>query len=111
MKQSMQYFGALIFGVLSFAPGLAYGDGFRCPESGRIVHEGDTIGEVLTNCGEPDFRSQSSFILRRINYFESTAVPVEDWTYDFGPNRFIQLLRFEGGILRRIEHGSYGRNS
>lgn len=91
-------------------PELAIGDSFRCPSTGRIIHKGDSLGEVLSNCGEPQFSAQPSVIIRRINEVESAAIQVEEWTYDFGPNRFIQLLRFEGGRLRRIDRGPYGRS-
>lgn len=98
----------VLFCGLLFFPSVSHGDSLRCPETDRIIHDGDTFAEVLSICGEPQFRNESAVVLRRINQFESVAIPVEEWTYDFGPNKFIQFLRFEGGRLRRITHGSYG---
>jgi hypothetical protein len=39
---------------------------------------------------------------------DSIDVPVEEWTYDFGPQRFIQFLTFEDGRLVRVQSGDYG---
>lgn len=33
---------------------------------------------------------------------------VERWYYDFGSHKFIQILTFRGGILKKIESGDYG---
>ncbi len=99
---------AVLFCGLLVSPCTSHADSLRCPETDRIIHDGDTFAEVLSICGEPQFRNESAVVLRRINRFESVAIPIEDWTYDFGPNKFIQFLRFEGGRLKKITHGSYG---
>ena len=33
---------------------------------------------------------------------------VEDWTYNFGPNRFVYRLRFSQGVLLEISTRGYG---
>jgi len=33
---------------------------------------------------------------------------VDEWTYDFGPQRFVHYLTFLDGKLARVETGSYG---
>ncbi|WP_082048073.1 DUF2845 domain-containing protein [Geoalkalibacter ferrihydriticus] len=33
---------------------------------------------------------------------------VDEWTYNFGPRRFLLHLIFENGRLRQIETGGYG---
>ena len=38
----------------------------------------------------------------------STETPVELWTYNFGPNRLMQRIRFENGVVVRIELVGYG---
>jgi hypothetical protein len=35
-------------------------------------------------------------------------VPVEEWTYNFGPRRFMRSIRFENGIVTSIETLGYG---
>lgn len=98
----------ILFGIF-LIPSSALADSFRCPSSGRLIHEGETQGEILSKCGEPDFVTQASSLFLKINRFETREVAVEEWTYDFGPNRFLQILRFEGGRLKEFEHGGYGR--
>jgi hypothetical protein len=36
------------------------------------------------------------------------SVPVEIWTYNFGPQRFVQRITIEGGRIKRIESLGYG---
>jgi hypothetical protein len=39
---------------------------------------------------------------------DTVQVPVEEWTYDFGPNQFIEYVTFEQGRLVHIRSGAYG---
>ena len=94
--------------LLVASPAFATDNSFRCPRTGRIVHEGDTMAEVLNECGEPELSTPAGLRIRRINKVESIAIQIEEWTYDFGPHRFIQILRFENGRLQSIERGGYG---
>ncbi|MCE5333125.1 MAG: DUF2845 domain-containing protein [Desulfobacteraceae bacterium] len=86
------------------------------PECARI---GDTVSQVLRNCGEPS--SVDSWEERRMvpgraydgwygwGYgIRDVAVPVEEWIYNFGPTHFIRILRFEDGFLREMRTGGYG---
>lgn len=98
----------LIFSFTLALPNTALSDSFRCPKSGRIIHDGETQAEILSKCGEPYHVSREESLLRWVNAFEAKQLSVELWTYDFGPNLFTQTLRFEGGRLRSIERGSYG---
>lgn len=82
----------------------------RC-RHGRLLAEGDTVAEVLKKCGEPDLveRWQDEFVLREGPTLErKVTVPVEQWTYDFGPRYFIHILTFRSGRLANIERGGYG---
>lgn len=95
---------------------------FRCPTTGKIVSEGMTQYEVTANCGDPAFKAplQNAGVAMRteskVNDEKSTStavvvnpgVPVEEWTYDFGPNKLVQLLRFKNGRLTNIEARGYG---
>lgn len=38
----------------------------------------------------------------------ATEIPVEVWTYNFGPSRLMQRIRFENGVVVRIESLGYG---
>jgi hypothetical protein len=87
---------------------------FRCEKTGKIVEEGMTVYEVLSACGEPALKTTIQGSDSTVAHVEGETVviksgaPGEDWTYDFGPSRFIQTLRFENGTLRKIARGGYG---
>lgn len=76
------------------------GDSLRCERG--LVGPGALKIEVLAACGEPDDRAQ---------WFQGQGapfVPTETWTYNFGPNQFLRLLRFRDGRLRQVEADGYG---
>jgi hypothetical protein len=90
-------------------------DGLRC--GNKLVVDGDTLDKVRTICGEPtevsrrDILQRPSFVRDgRVYYFgnESVLVPVELWTYNFGPNKFMRRLKFVDGRLQEIETLGYG---
>lgn len=108
MKKMM--WGAVI--LLLFIPTEAFA--LRC--GNKLVDIGDRKIEVLEKCGNPLFvenwqeevtvyRGRLEKQIRRIssNY-------IEEWTYNFGANRFIYFLRFVNGRLNRIEEGQVGSN-
>jgi len=85
----------------------------------RLVRVGDASARVLELCGDPVeivqrevARSRSvqrvlpdgSVVVDTI----TVTVVVEDWTYDFGPQRFMRRLRFEEGRLIAMETLGYG---
>lgn len=96
-----------------------------------LVELGNYKQMVMNKCGEPE--SIDSHIERRavsnseglsqyygnnassgINYgqqqYLEIDVVVDEWLYNFGRNRFQQLLRFENGKLieiRELEYGHY----
>ena len=37
-------------------------------------------------------------------------IPVESWIYNFGPNKLMRRVIFEGGIVTEIETLGYGYN-
>jgi hypothetical protein len=92
---------------------------------GRIVSTGDSLSEVRELCSDPDTASHRIEIRtirgpdRCCTHHGRTecrpgdeitiVVEVDDWTYDFGRNRFVRYLRFERGHLTSIATGSYGR--
>ncbi|MFO1406153.1 MAG: DUF2845 domain-containing protein [Steroidobacteraceae bacterium] len=87
----------------------ATADTLRC--GSRIIKDGDTQEKVLAVCGEPTAR-QRTWIERAPQYelsgqwysYPGTEfVPVDLWTYDFGPNRLVQRVRFVDGRLDSIE--------
>lgn len=100
-------------------------DAFALSCGNRIVDIGDRKIEVFQKCGEPTFiekwKTESTTLIEkktrksskdRLTSQESTQETkteyIEEWTYNFGPNRFIQFLTFTNDRLTAIEAGSYG---
>lgn len=100
----------------------AHADGsLRCKT--RLVSPGAAAYEVRSLCGTPDdtqTRTESRTVRRAITVpcatgycssmvDETITVNVEEWIYDFGPQRFMQFLTFESGKLIHIRSGGYGK--
>jgi hypothetical protein len=105
--------------------------GLRC--GSRLISEGDPKAKVLAECGEPDYvEVWEEERVYRFHYhpryygFEDNyqygypddgygqpyrikkLIIVEEWTYNHGPTRFMDHLRLENGVVRRITSGDYG---
>lgn len=89
-----------------------------------LILEGDRKIEVLHKCGDPvtidqrveyeglrlqEFnlqgRNQPHYIF---DYEQHKPIYIEEWTYNFGPRRFMRLIRFENGVLDEITVLGYG---
>jgi hypothetical protein len=101
----------LLLGCLASSPAFA----FYCGT--KLIHEGQTRGEVRAKCGEPAEIEVRSILRRPVSWIGGTPVfvgsdfveiPVEFWTYNFGPNKLMRRLRFEGGDLVEIETLEHG---
>src|SRR2546430_1177638 len=86
-----------IAGVCAVLSSAARADDMRC--GNRIIQSCDTRDKVHALCGDPaDIRTstlmrQPSYVRHgRLIYFGNgfVEVPVEVWTYNFGPNRLMQ---------------------
>jgi Protein of unknown function (DUF2845) len=106
---------ALLFMVLSM-PSAARADSLRCGQA--LVTEGDSKSEVLAKCGEP--ASKETRVVYETVKFKSSGggdavvqeqtvqKTIDEWTYDFGRNNFIQFVIFENGKLVSVRSGGYG---
>lgn len=80
----------------------------------ELVSEGDRKIEVLKACGEPvlkDYWDEETIAFQGDNTVlmgEKGTHTVEVWTYNFGPTRFMQFLRFVNGRLDTITTGPHG---
>jgi hypothetical protein len=95
-------------------------DACRC--GNKLVSTGDTKSEVLANCGPPAWAEErTEERIERIHggdYYDrgvlrepvygKVQVNVDEWFYNFGPTRFMQVFKFENGKLVSIENGDYG---
>jgi hypothetical protein len=96
----------------------AHADGMRC--GSRLIRDGDARAEVRAFCGEPADVQTRTIVRRpiynsvngRFVYFGDglTEVPVETWTYNFGPNKLMRRVRFIDGIVDEVETLGYGYN-
>ncbi len=95
----------------------AHADGLRC--GGRLIRDGDPRAQVRAFCGDPaDVQTRS--ILRRPVYNlrgrrvffgdDVVEIPVEVWTYNFGPNKLMRRVRFVDGVVDEVETLGYGYN-
>ena len=96
--------------ILSVASTLASpASATRCEKG--IVSLGDTKYEVLVKLGRPIYAEERE--VEKAKRTKSGEMLVEhilyeEWTYDFGPNRFIRKVVFKSGRVVRVEHGGYG---
>ena len=107
--------GLAVFGAVLTAP--AHADGMRC--GSQVIRDGDSRAEVRAFCGEP-VDVQTRTILRRPVYNLRgrlvysgdglVEIPVETWTYNFGPNKLMRRVRFIDGIVEEVETLGYGYN-
>lgn len=88
----------------------------------RLVSIGDLKVEVIAKCGPPTWTEErKEERIERIynnSYYKDgelreplaakVEVDIEEWLYNFGPNRLIRILKFENGRLVEIETGGYG---
>ncbi len=97
--------GLLLLALLSPAPSHA-ADSLRCRS--RIIAVEAIAPAVLAACGEPSYREVWNY------YDQSYAGFVGDteaWTYNFGPNQLLRILRFRNGRVTRIDTEGYGFNA
>jgi len=118
--------------LLALLGGPAQANTLRCERD--LVSRGDNQGEVLAACGEPVFATQKTIYRsgipnRRFGTFSAlgsgysvditsqelihhnrsvVAVPVEVWTYNFGPRVFMREITFVDGRVDRIRTLGYG---
>lgn len=117
--------GALLAALALLVSGDAAADGMRC--GNRLVSKGDTQYKVRSVCGDPDATDRRVITRRerrRVNgpcyrddrghvRCEQSAevavdVVIDEWTYDFGTQRFVHHVIFEDGHLIRVVTGGYG---
>ena len=109
------FIAVLVIAVGAASVTAAHADALRC--GSRLVRDGDTRAAVRNFCGEPA-NVQTRSILRRPQYnvngrFLSygdgyVEIPVEVWTYNFGPYKLLRRIRFVDGLVDGIETLGYG---
>lgn len=91
----------------------ASADTLRC--GNKVISRGDHASRVLRYCGEPV--AVQSWVVQRGVVFGSVFRPglgfvedvlIEEWTYNFGPQKLMRQIRFANGFVEKVEHLGYG---
>ncbi len=75
----------------------------RC--DGGIVSVGDSRLDLVAKCGAPALQEAEPIVT---GPYVDLSLLIERWTYNFGPQRFTQVVSLQGGRIIAIDRGSYG---
>jgi hypothetical protein len=78
---------------------------------GGIVSVGDSRVDLVTKCGEPDWKdSHDEVISERLdsNTKRKLIITVDEWTYNFGPSQLIRIVTMRNGRIADIRTKGYG---
>jgi hypothetical protein len=113
MKKTWVYWDLIIFILLGIWQSA---EALRCEH--RLVSSGDSPVEVLEKCGPPTeqkLREEEIEIIepffvdgKKILVARRIIVPVEVWTYNFGPHELIYVLTFRKDRIVNIRTRGYG---
>lgn len=93
----------------------AHADAMRC--GNKLIREGDTRSLVRDFCGEPSDIQTRSILRRPVFNFNGrkqfvgdglVEIPVEIWTFNFGPSKLMREVRFVDGRIEEISTLGYG---
>ena len=96
-----------------WVPVAAQAAALRCGTA--LVSDGASKSDVVAKCGEPiakESRTESEEVKERDGDTSTKRVvnkTFEEWTYNFGPNRLMQVVVFENGKLIDVKSSGYGR--
>jgi hypothetical protein len=104
----------VLLGLFACVP-MAHADAMRC--GSKLIREGDNRALVRDFCGEPsDIQTRS--ILRRPVFNNNgrrtvvgdglVEIPIEIWTFNFGPSKLMREVRFVDGRVEEITTLGYG---
>jgi len=111
MKASIAVLGLLL------APSMLFAQSIRC--GSQLILKGSTSADLLEYCGKPAQVTKNGTVNGLVgNTYTSGGIvsqatgdfEVETWTYDFGPNQFMERVRIENGIVVQIDSLGYGHD-
>jgi hypothetical protein len=82
---------------------------YRCADT--VISVGDTSGELIIKCGEPDWKqSHAEEIIETIDKDSKRKIiiSVDEWTYNLGPDRFMRIFKLRDGKVVDVRSGGYG---
>ncbi len=80
--------------------------------SNSLIKVGDSKYEVLLKYGRPTFQDshqEVSFVHSPSHKNIRVVHTVEEWTYNFGPHRFLRVITLVKGRVTNIRTGGYGQ--
>ena len=108
---------SLLLAAVVFLPVRSEAATLRC--GNQLASDGASPSEVRSRCGEPTAKDSRQEVVHErtatrneegASRTERTVVKtIDEWTYDFGPHRLIQVAVFENGRLIDVRSGGYGR--
>jgi Protein of unknown function (DUF2845) len=111
MKSSLAVLGLLL------APSLLFAEAIRC--GSQIIEKGSTSADLLEYCGKPTQVTKNGTVTGLTGNTHTAGgltsqatgeFEVETWTYDFGPNKLMDRIRIENGIVVQIDSLGYGHD-
>jgi len=102
----------LALSLLSF-PTLGHAASMRCGT--HVVADGATKATVLLKCGEPQSKESRTETTEKktrdgdTSTTTTTQKNIEEWTYNFGPTRLMQVVTFENGVLTDVKSTTHAR--
>jgi hypothetical protein len=113
MKKAVGYWQCILLLVLT---SWQSAEALRCQQ--RLVSSGDTPTEVLEKCGPPTEQRQRDEEIeviephvihgKKVLLSRRITIPVEVWTYNFGPHALIYVVTFRDDRVVRIQTRGYG---
>lgn len=98
-------------------PARALAETIRCGQN--LASDGATQAEVLNRCGEPMSKvSRVETVSQETKSWSKNGLvgtthtitrTIDEWTYNFGPHQFMQLVTFVDGRLQSVRSLSYGK--
>ncbi len=102
---------------LLFLPTRGDAASLRCGSD--LISDGASKVDVLLKCGEPMFKETRTEYEGVKQKYKGTQTDVtteqviqktiDEWTYNYGPQRLMQVVVFENGKLVDVRSGTYGR--
>ncbi len=106
-----------VFLALLLAPSLLMAEAMYC--GNRVIAVGTSSAELAAACGEPAQVSRSTILGGSAGRVRGSGgvvagsaeeIPVETWTYNFGPDRLMERIRIENGVIVEMTSLGYGYN-
>lgn len=86
----------------------------RC--GNHLIQRNDHVSKIERYCDEPEtYTSTTSYrtisrwsYLYQTHFYEEIPVIREEMVFNFGPSKFMRLVKIENGIVKKVETLGYG---